>query len=173
MKGKIILPIALLILLVLTGSASAARSADIQYFDGNTVQTVNDGATITLPVNVFADTTPIPDLQAIFSGGWTSGDTYTIIVKDIETGSNVYSNSGVLTGNQNFPIHWMPTKISPNSQGQNVYEILVTGTSLLKTSKIFVIVTTDPNITPELPTSALMAVGLIGLVSLARFRRKN
>lgn len=126
----------------------------------------------TIVVYQSVDASVSPGLHALYAGGWDSSATYDIKVTDIDANPDgvVFGpNSGLissLTGGKAY-YAWTPTK-----WGTGKYKVRAYGSQEGTPLEAEIIVKTSPNVVPELPTSALLAVGLIGLIGMVRFRRK-
>lgn len=128
-------------------------------------------------IDPLTDSTPIvlyKDVDAGYSPGlyakyidWADGDTYKINV----WGAPFTPVTGFISGSPTpFNVYYdsfVPTDMTPGK-----YVIEAEGKHISGTLRVTVIVETVPNITPELPTSVLMSVGLVGMIGLLKYRRK-
>jgi hypothetical protein len=151
-------------ILLTIGSATADPVIDIQTNTGS----VKNGDTLNIPAGVDASTAV--GLKAVYDGGWVKGDEYKVSVTQITPSLGEVWTDSIVTG---LPSAIYTSNIHYTFTKGNTYIIKAEGTKTGLITEVYVRVTTAPVITPELPTSALMSVGLIGLVSVARFRRKN
>lgn len=154
--------------ITMTGVASALGTVSICT---DSPSTCASSGTITVYKDI--DASLNPGLHALYTG-WSTGATYEIKVTDIDDGSTVFGPSSgpvsSLTGGKAY-YGWKPTKLSTG--GVNHYRVRATGSEIVGTLEYDVLVSTRPGVVPELPTSALLSVGLIGLIGMLKLRKKD
>lgn len=165
MNMKKIIIVSVMMTLLMIGSASADPVINILPSSGPNV--LPDG-TIEVPVGSDAFTTI--GLSASYTG-WVAGNAYSVQVIRDSDGTVVFNHvhsGGLPAANYIAEIHWIPAGDLGQTYTVDAWGITSSGRRTWKVE------TTAPvNPTPELPTSALMAVGLIGLIGVSKLRRKN
>jgi len=164
MKAMKILIAAMLVALFAAGAASAgtvdiSSTAAVDPVTGAYILTVGD------------DSFAMWNLKAVYSG-WASG-IYNVEIREggllDPPGAIAYANPGALTpmpsSDFDVELHWVPT----DADNGKLFTVWAYGMSL-GTFKIAAQVTKP---VPELNTGLLISVGLIGLVGMVRYRRKE
>lgn len=113
-----------------------------------------------------------PGLHAFFENWDTNTATYTVKIIDVDANPNtiVYGpfTAGVNTDPKSVYYAWTPTKL-----GAGKYRIYAAAEQDPANGLYAdITVRTSPLVVPELPTSALTMVGLVGLFGLVRLRKK-
>lgn len=170
MIKKIAMTIAMLVAMV--GMVSAVPSVDI-CLDSPPTGSATCASAGTIIVYQAVDAGTSPGLHALYSG-WDSSATYEIKVTDIDANPDAIDfgpSSGSissLTGGKAYFTGWTPTKLTPGA-----YKVRAAGSQEGTPLEAEIIVKTSPEVVPELPTSALTMVGLIGLIGMVILRKKN
>lgn len=160
-KIKILGIVAVFVVLIgMVGTVYANPDIEIQ-------PSVPEGSTIIMPAGLDEDVYQVRGLAAIYKNGYGKG--YNIdIVKDGATASEWRETGKLLEDDHKVEIHWKPGKQDKDYED---YTLHVKGGD---DEKDWHIKTCKPSIpAPELPTSALMSVGLIALFYMASVKRKN
>jgi len=154
---------AILAMVFLTGFATASTFATIN------TGTAPIDADYNIAVPVGADLYGIYGVQAEYSGWTLPGGMYNVTIrlgKNDPSGTVVFGNAismPIPSAAFNVPLTWAP----PDTQ---LYTIFVNGNYATS------VIRGESNVVapiPELSTAALMSVGLIGLVGMTRYRRKE
>lgn len=156
----------LLVTIAMVGTVNALPTIDIC---SDSPSTCTSSGPLTVYKDV--DASVNPGLHALYKGWDTSGAaTYQVSVTDLETNTVVYGPTGTTIGGDPQKVYyaWTPTKL-----GENKYRVRATGSQITGALETDIIVSTRPGVVPELPTSALLSVGLIGLIGIVKLRRKN
>ena len=92
-----------------------------------------------------------------------AGDPYNITITRISDNSMVFADSGTLMGGpkQVIPLDWTP-------QDKNYYLIVAKGDTVIASNEISVIDSEVIAPTPEMPTIALMGIGMLGLLLVVK-----
>lgn len=169
-KKMTIAVVTMLMTLFMVGVVSAAPSIDICTDSPSTCASSG-----TLTVYQGVDASVNPGLRALFQGWDTTSATYTVSIVDVDASPDVVVY-GPIAGSidadpKNVYYAWTP-EVNPAKLGIGKYKIRAQGLQE-STLEADITVRTSPNVVPELPTSALLSVGLIGLIGMLKFRRKD
>ena len=161
---KIGMLLAFLVTIATIGATNALPTIDVCT---DTPSKCASSGTITVYQGI--DASVNPGLHALYKG-WdtTGGATYEISVTDLDTHSLVFGPSSGIIGTDPKKVYyaWTPAKL-----GSNHYRVRATGSEITGALEYDVIVSTRPDVVPELPTSALLSVGIIGMIGMLRFRK--
>jgi hypothetical protein len=172
--------LAFLVTIATIGIVSAADGPSINICTDSPSICANTVTKLTVYKGV--DSSVSPGLHALFANWDTTGSVYILTVQDISVSPavTVYGPAaGTITngkiyygaytdGSGSHPA-WTPAK-----EGDGIYKVKAHGEQDNDPGlEADVTVSTRPNSVPELPTSALLSIGLIGLIGMVKLRRKN
>jgi hypothetical protein len=163
MKEMKILISAILVVLIAVSAASADGTIDV-------VSTAaKDPSTGAYLLTVGTDSYAAWNLSAVYSG-WTLPANYTVQIREGYynlVGTVVYETPYTSMITPSFPVelHWVPTS---ETVGKN-YTVWASGEAV----GTFALKAQATKPVPEMSTAILMSAGLIGLVGLTRYRKKE
>ena len=160
-KNVIILSIVLIAMFA--GAASAANDINIL----PTIGDPNVAADGTINIPVGSDAYASVGLEVDYTNWPSTGNSnYQVYITDDSPGGGIVFDTGIQTFliSHAQPIHWLVP-----SDTTKTYTINANG----RFAKLHASKDAPINPTPELSTGVLMSAGLIGLVGLTRYRRKE